>query len=134
MTQARKLTWSTVLSPALLGFCFAIVSCGEGAPLASQPASEHAAEGSLELTLDSGATLTSVSYTIIGPASFSKAGSIDVSNSSKISGLIGGIPAGSGYAITLSASSADASLSCGGSATFHVIAGQKTAVNVALTC
>ncbi|HEY3252982.1 MAG TPA: metallophosphoesterase, partial [Polyangiaceae bacterium] len=100
----------------------------------SQPASEHVGEGSLELTLASGATLTSVSYTIIGPASFSKTGSLDVSKSSTISGLIGGIPAGTGYSITLSASAVDASATCGGSATFDVTAGQKTTVSVAVTC
>ncbi|MEI9935641.1 MAG: 5'-nucleotidase C-terminal domain-containing protein [Pseudomonadota bacterium] len=135
MTQARKLTSASVLSPALLGFCLAISGCSASAPQAGQPASEQAAgEGSLELTLASGATLTSVSYTIIGPASYSKTGSLDVSNSSTISGLIGGIPAGSGYAITLSASSTDSSLTCGGSATFNVTARQTTAVSVAVTC
>jgi len=112
----------------------AMVGCSEGAPQTSQAAAEHAGEGSLSLQLASGSTLTSVSYTIIGPASFSKTGSIDVSNSSTISGLIGGIPAGNGFTITLSAATASASLSCGGSATFNVTAHQTTAVNVQLSC
>ena len=134
MTQARKLRSSSVLSPVLLGLCLAIVGCSEGAPQASQPASEQAGEGSLGLTLASGVTLTQVSYTIIGPASFSKTGTFNVGQSSTISGLIGGIPAGSGYAITLSATTADSSLACGGSATFNVTAGQTTPVSVALIC
>jgi len=112
----------------------AMVGCSEGAPPASKPVAEQAGEGSLSLQLASGSTLTSVSYTIIGPASFSKTGSIDVSNSSTISGLIGGIPAGNGFTITLSAATASASLSCGGSATFNVTAHQTTAVNVQLSC
>ena len=136
MTLARKLTATSVFTSALaLGYCLAIVGCSsEAAPHSSQPASEQAGQGSLGLTLSSGATLTSVSYTIVGPASFSKTGSIDVSNSTTVSGLIGGIPAGSGYAITLSASTADVSLTCGGSATFDITARQTTPVSVAVTC
>jgi 5'-nucleotidase len=125
----------SVLSSALaLGLGFAIVGCSEGAPQSSRPVGEHAGEGSLDLQLASGSTLTSVNYTIIGPASFSKTGSLDVSNSTTISGLVGGIPTGTNYVITLSATTADASVSCGGSATFNVTAHQTTAVNIALTC
>ncbi|HYQ45343.1 MAG TPA: 5'-nucleotidase C-terminal domain-containing protein [Polyangiaceae bacterium] len=136
MTQARKLTSTSVLSSALaLGLCLAVVGCGESTPQTSQsPAEQAAGEGSLGLTLSSGAVLTSVSYTIIGPTSYNKTGALDVSNSTTISGLIGGIPAGSGYSITLSASTADASLTCGGSATFNVSARQTTPVSVAVTC
>lgn len=136
MTQALKLRKASVLSSALsLGFCLAVVACGsEGAPATSHPSTEQAGEGSLGLTLTSGATLSSVSYTIIGPASFSKAGSLDVSHSTTLSGLIGGIPGGAGYVITLSASTADASLTCGGSATFNVTPRQTTPVSVAVTC
>jgi len=136
VTQARKLTSTSVLSSALaLGLCLALAGCSSSAPQSSQsPTEQTAGEGSLGLTLSSGATLTSVNYTIIGPASFSKAGSLDVSNSTTISGLIGGIPAGSGYAITLSASTADALLSCSGSATFNVVARQTTPVSVAVIC
>jgi 5'-nucleotidase len=113
----------------------ALAGCSSaGAPATGQSATERVGEGALGLTLSSGATLTSVSYTIIGPNSFSKTGSLDVSNSTTISGLIGGLPAGSGYVVTLSASAADASLACGGSATFNVSAGQTTPVSVAVTC
>ncbi|HEY0469697.1 MAG TPA: metallophosphoesterase, partial [Polyangiaceae bacterium] len=136
MTLARKLTATSVFTSALaLGYCLAIAGCSSEASLpANQSASEQLGEGMLGLTLTSGATLTSVSYTIIGPASFSKTGAIDVSNSTTISGLIGGIPAGTGYAITLSATTGDASLTCGGSATFDVTARQTTPVSVAVTC
>ncbi|HET7544690.1 MAG TPA: hypothetical protein VFK05_32700 [Polyangiaceae bacterium] len=60
-------------------------------------------EGTLGPILSSGATLTSFNSTIIGAASFSKSGSLDVSNNTTSSGLIGGLPAGSGWVITLSA-------------------------------
>jgi len=118
-----------------LGLLLAVSGCSSSAPQSGHsPIEEAVAEGSLDLTLSSGATLTSVNYTIIGPASYSKTGALDVSNSTTISGLIGGIPAGTGYAITLSASTADASLTCGGSATFNVTARQTTPVSVAVTC
>ena len=52
---------------------------------------------------------------------FSKTGNVDVSGSTTVSTLVGGIPAGAGYAITLSATT-DGTTSCAGSATFNVVA------------
>ena len=46
-------------------------------------------------------TINVVSYTISGPSSFSKTGTIDVSHSSTVSTTIGALPAGSGFAVTL---------------------------------
>ena len=43
-------------------------------------------------------------------------------------------PAGTGHSVTLAASTADASFTCGGSATFNVVADQTTQVTVAVTC
>src|SRR6478609_10043408 len=135
VTLARKLTSTSGLSSALaLGLCCAMFGCSSEAARQGSQTTEQVGEGALGLTLSSGATLTAVNYTIIGPASFNKAGSLDVSNSTTISGLIGGLPAGSGYVVTLSASTADASLTCSGSATFNVSAHQTTPVSVAVTC
>lgn len=119
----------------ILGLPFVAAGCS-GAHSAGQATegSEHAGDVSLALQLGSGATLTSASYTIIGPASFSKSGSIDVSQSTTISATIAGIPAGSGYSVTLSASTADSSVSCNGSASFSVTAHQTTPVTVAVSC
>ena len=93
-------------------------------------------EGSigLALTLASGTTLDTLTYQIAGPHGFSKSGSIDVSHSSTISAVISGIPAGTGYALTLSGTSKDGQTSCAGSASFDVIARQTTAVTVHLDC
>jgi phospholipase C len=81
-----------------------------------------------------GVTIDTVNYTITGPHGYSKTGSIDVSHSTTISAVIGGIPVGSGYTITLTATSVDGSLTCSGSATFSVTAHTTTAVTVKLEC
>lgn len=93
--------------------------------------------GSVALALQAapGVTINVVSYTISGPSSFSKNGTIDVSHSSTISATIGGLPAGSGFAVSLTASSIDGATTCGGGPTsFAVVAGQATPVSVHLLC
>ncbi|HWZ90178.1 MAG TPA: hypothetical protein VNW92_15045, partial [Polyangiaceae bacterium] len=96
--------------------------------------SDRSGEIGLALQLQSGITINTVAYTITGPGTFTKAGSIDVSNSTTISTVIGAIPAGTGASITLSATSLDGSTQCGGSASFNVTAHATTAVSVHLTC
>jgi 5'-nucleotidase len=92
--------------------------------------------GSVELALQAapGITINTVSYNISGPNSFMKAGSIDVSQSTTISSVIGPLPAGMGFSIMLSATSTDGNTSCGGSATFQVVAHQTSPVSVHLLC
>jgi arylsulfatase A-like enzyme len=92
---------------------------------------EPAGSIGLELTAAPGVTLSSVTYTITGNG-FSKAGAIDTSGSPTISGTIGGIPAGKGYTITLTAKSAEGDTTFTGSATFDVMAGATTAVTLHL--
>src|SRR6478609_11225339 len=72
-------------------------SNGEGQPGSAQ----------LALQLANGTSLATASYALVGPGSYSKSGSIDVSKSSKISTTIGGLPVGEGYSITISALSTD---------------------------
>jgi arylsulfatase B len=86
---------------------------------------------SLSLTAAPGVTLNSVTYTITGN-SFTKTGAIDTSGSPTISGTIGGIPAGTGYTITLTAESVEGHTTFNGSASFDVTAGATTSVTVHL--
>ena len=88
----------------------------------------------LSLQLATGATLSSVSYTITGPSSFSRSGTIDTSQSTTIASTIGGIPAGSGFSITLDGTTTDGGTHCAGAASFNVVAHATTAVSVHLTC
>jgi hypothetical protein len=89
---------------------------------------------SVALTGAGGVTINAVTYTITGPMAFMKSGSIDVSASSTISATIGGLPAGSGFSITLTASSTDGSQSCTGTAPFTVMPHQTTPVTVPVRC
>ncbi|HVT06514.1 MAG TPA: sulfatase-like hydrolase/transferase [Polyangia bacterium] len=89
--------------------------------------------GTIGLTLaaNPGVTLNAVTYTITGNG-FNKSGTIDTSGAPTINGSIGGIPAGKGYTITLTAKSADGSTTFTGSATFDVTAGATTSVTIHL--
>jgi hypothetical protein len=91
--------------------------------------------GSVGLQLRLGdVTLNSVSYVITGNG-FVKNGTIDVSKSRTISSTIGGIPAGTGYSLTLSATDAtDSRILCNASASFNVVARATTVTNVKLEC
>ena len=106
-------------------------SAGSGAPAAQD--SERAGEIGLDLTV-AGVTLNSASYVITGPGGYTKSGAIDLSNSTSLSAVIGGIPVGTGYSISITASAADGSTSCAGSGSFNVAAHTTTPVTVNLTC
>src|SRR5262249_22986234 len=80
-----------------LGLSLPAAGCGNAELGPSETAGERSGDVALELDLAPGATLTSVSSVITGPAGFSRTGSINVGMSTKISAIIGGIPAGMGY-------------------------------------
>jgi phospholipase C len=106
---------------------------GAGEP--SGPGSTDANTGAVGLALNTGGSaLGAVSYTITGPSGFTKSGSFDVSLSTQIAAVIGGLPAGSGFTITLQAKTTDSVLSCLGTATFSVTAGATTALTVLVEC
>jgi arylsulfatase B len=88
--------------------------------------------GSVGVHLDvaPGVTLNSVTYSITGNG-FSKTGSIDVSGAPEISGTIGGIPAGTGYTLTLTATATNGATFTG-SAAFSVTAGGTSSVTIHL--
>jgi arylsulfatase A-like enzyme len=85
----------------------------------------------LNLTAAPGITLNSVTYSITG-SNFSRTGAIDTGSSPTISGTIGGIPAGKGYTITLTATSVESNTTFTGSAKFDVAVGATTSVLVHL--
>jgi hypothetical protein len=94
--------------------------------------------GSVTFALDLGGGavhISSLSYQISG-GTFSKTGTLNVGNSTTLSGIIAGIPAGQGYTIAVSGTDdANKLLGCQGtSAPFSVTAGAATSVAVHLTC
>ena len=96
---------------------------------------ERAGSVDLALSLSPVATVASVAYQITGNGITPISGSIDVSDpSATISILLSGIPVGTGYLVTLSATSTDGRTTCLGSATFDIVANQTSAATVTLTC
>ncbi len=98
----------------------------------------HQALGTIgmDLTLPGGETITSVNWTINQGATVVKTGTYSVpAAATTISFFIPNVAAGSGYTITLSATSPDGAISCiGTSSPFTVTAQTTTDVNVFLTC
>jgi hypothetical protein len=124
------------LAVACCGYA-SIIGCSGGGDGASTPESgpqETVGKLSLALQLASGATINSASYTITGPGGFTKAGTIDLTSTTKLSATIGGLPAGAGYSITLSATTTDGATTCGGSGTFSVVARKTASVTVPMAC
>jgi hypothetical protein len=88
----------------------------------------------LALQVVPGITINTISYSITGNG-ISLSGSLDVSNSTAGSQLvIGGIPAGKGYTIGLTAASTDGQTTCSGAATFDVSPLSTTSVSPHLQC
>ncbi len=118
-----------------LGVASAASACSSDNDSGAPPSSEEAA-GSLGLTLQTsqGAQIDAFQYSITGPAAFLRQGSVDVRGSSRLSALIGAIPVGSGYQISLTAAARDGSFTCGGSSIFDITPRGTTAVTVKLQC
>jgi arylsulfatase B len=113
-----------------VGMSAALLGCSSQ-PLGSGRDEEQAGSLGLKLEAAPGVSLSSVQYAITGNG-FSKTGAIDVADSPLVSGVIGGIPAGSGYTLALTATSTDGGTTFTGSATFSVTAGQTTSVSIKL--
>jgi 5'-nucleotidase len=122
---ARNLLWSLVALASLGAVACAPKGASESADLGA---------ASFDLQLAPGITINSVSYTITGPSGFTKTGTIDVSQSSTISATIGALPAGTGFSISLAATSTSGQVACAGSATFNVVSQTTTPVTVHLLC
>ncbi len=110
-----------------LGSAAALEGCSS-AP--SSDGDEQRGAVGVHLDVAPGITLDSVTYSITGNG-FSKTGSIDVSGAPQITGTIGGIPAGTGYTISLTATATDAA-TFSGSESFSVSAGGTTSVTIHL--
>jgi hypothetical protein len=106
----------------------AMLGCG------SADREEAEESGSLELALETkGVTLNSVTLTITGD-DYSRTTEVDVTKSTRISALVGGLPVGH-FDITLSATDADdPTMKCSGEGAFDIVAGQTASSTVDLYC
>ncbi|HYQ43041.1 MAG TPA: PKD domain-containing protein [Polyangiaceae bacterium] len=115
-----------------LAFSAALSGCSS-APEASTTDAEGV--GSIGLNLQvGGATLEVVNYSIVGPDDYTKSGSLEVADSTVVSAVLGGLPVGNGYTITLSGISTDEATSCTGSGAFDIVAHETSAVSVHMLC
>jgi phospholipase C len=99
--------------------------------------SESTGSVGLKLTLPGGAQINTVLWTITGPAGAAtvvQSGTVNVQNSAAINFVVGNIPAGTGYTISLTGTSTNGAVSCAGSAPFSVTARTTTKVSVPLQC
>lgn len=131
----RPIGKMTLLALAFGGYA-SLAGCGKSGGGPGQGTQQVDATGGISFALQvaPGLTINAASYTITGPATFTKTGSIDVSASTKLSATIAGLPAGTGYAIALSAMASDGVTTCAGSATFDVVARMTSSVTVTLDC
>jgi hypothetical protein len=128
-------------SAVILGAALSLAACGSssqnsGSAGTTEPG--HSAFGSVktELTVAPGENITSVTWTITQGATTVLNGTYAVpAAATSISFNIPNVPAGTGYVLTLSATTADGTISCAGSsAAFTVTALSTTNVQVYLTC
>jgi len=121
-----------------LGFCgftaLSGIACSPRGTGSAVVQNDGTGSATIALQVPGGLTINTVTYSIAGPAGFSQSGSIDVSHSTTVSTVIGGLPAGDGYSITLNATATDGTSTCLGSGTFKVTAGAVTAISVVLDC
>ncbi len=123
---SQVIAWSLVLSMAAVG-------CSSG----DETDDKIDCLTSLRLNLEvaDGTVIDLVEYTITGDGMMPMGGVIDTSAPGATASVEQfGIPAGTGYVVTMVATSVDGTLMCGGSATFDVEAGASTDVMVVLHC
>src|SRR5689334_16405612 len=118
-----------------LGILFALAALGAGACVGPpEAASGDMGNVAATLQLSPTTTLTTASYSITGPNAFARTGTVDVSNSQTVSLTVGGIPAGTGYNATITATAADGVTNCNGSGMFAITAKVTTALMITIQC
>ena len=118
----------TKVALVLLGTIVAVAGCNRASH--SDPIGQLA----MELTLPDGSDILAVDYAITGNSQ-NITGTIPVALAgNSVSVLVGGVPEGMGYTVTLTAQTTDTLSNCEGSNGFDVIAGQTTDVAVAMHC
>jgi hypothetical protein len=131
----RSIGEMTMLALAFCGYAaLSAIGCSPRGTGAAAVQSRYTGSAGIALQIGGGVTVNTMAYSITGPGGFSQAGSIDVSHSTTASVLVGGIPAGTGYSVTLNGTATDGVSTCLGSGTFNIIAGATTMVTVSVDC
>lgn len=131
---------TTTFGPSLLMLLSAfavhtLAGCSDGGTPPAVEQAKQVGELALGLSLDSGLSISSVHYEISGNGVL-LSGDIPVSGSGMtFTTTIPGLPVGAGYLVKLTATPTnEPAFSCGGLATFAIVAGGTTLVNVVLAC
>ena len=110
----------------------------EPTPTAPSPAvADSTGTVGVKLTLPGGEPIDTVNWSIQGPNGASSVvltGTVNVINSPAASFVVGGVPAGSGYTMSLVAQSPDGQVTCTGAAQFAMTARATTNLSVAMLC
>jgi hypothetical protein len=101
-----------------------LVGCGEAKESRSQGAID---EG---LQVSPNAYVTSATYTLSGPNGFVSAGTVTVGDSADVPIELGGLPVGTGYDLSVSATASDGLTLCDGKKTFDVTVGNTTVTEI----
>ena len=111
----------------------AVGACGRAKDAVTAPGPEVGSV-SLELTLNGGFRFDQVSYDISANG-FHRAASVSVADSTTVATLVGGIPFGTGYMVTLTAQEVTGKLTgCQGAAAFDVQSSATVPVPVHMSC
>src|SRR4051812_40921658 len=135
--KPRRVTWrmtTAIAALALLGAGSSAWIGGCSPDPADNAGDKETGSVGLDLQLAFGLTLNSVTYTITSPSGFTKVGTVNVSNSSTVSVVVGGIPFGAGYQISLRGTTLDGAAVCAGSAMFDIDSAATKTVPVHMTC
>src|SRR5580692_11188987 len=122
VTMRKTLVRSAMLLCAIGATAAAVGQMGcssAGTGGASTPGDDAVGSVGMQLTLAGGEQLNAVAWILTGPGGAStvvQSGSVAVGNSQSVSFLIGGIPSGGGYTISLSGTTTDHNATCAGSA------------------
>lgn len=101
----------------------------------SDPGAQNLGSVGLALTLSATATVAVVNYSITGNGITPRTGPIDVSDPAATPSVqVGGVPAGTGYLITMTALSTDGQTTCNGSGMVDVIANQLNLITIIMQC
>jgi hypothetical protein len=131
----KALALGLAATAVMVAACSSQPNGSQTSPGSSNPAPENnTGSVGLQYTLPSGQTINTINYTLTnGTNTYS--GTINVAGSSSISFVVGGVAAGSGYTITLTAVTTDGLTNCTGtSAPFSVANRQTTSVTVQMVC
>ncbi len=141
----NKVRWGARLIPLGLVGVAAAVACSNGSTSSATGASRGTGEGtgggadsgsiSLKLTLPGGDVINSVQYTLTQSAGPIQSGTVSVANSASIDFQLGSISSGSGYTLSLSATTTDGQTQCFGTAgPFSIVPRQTVQELVQMIC